>query len=226
MSVRIGFYICHCGINIAYRVRVEEVADYIRGLQNVVVARDYKFMCSDPGQEMIEKDINCPMTSSCGRLFDAVAALTGLRMKNSFEGQAAMELEQIADESEHGVYPFTIDETCNGALRINFSPMIAAISEGVQAGTELGVISMRFHNTIVGALFDICTKIDKGNAIHDRRRVCLSGGCFQNAILMTKLKKLLVDKGFTVYTHSLVPPGDGGVALGQAAIAAHLHKTK
>ncbi|MBT3182400.1 MAG: carbamoyltransferase HypF [Deltaproteobacteria bacterium] len=177
-------------------------------------------------QQMIEKDINCPMTSSCGRLFDAVAALTGLRMKNSFEGQAAMELEQIADESEHGVYPFTIDETCNGALRINFSPMIAAISEGVQAGTELGVISMRFHNTIVGALFDICTKIDKGNAIHDRRRVCLSGGCFQNAILMTKLKKLLVDKGFTVYTHSLVPPGDGGVALGQAAIAAHLHKTK
>ena len=81
---------------------------------------------------------------------------------------------------------------------------------------------MRFHSTIVAALLDACTKIDASRVTNHASRVCLSGGCFQNAILTKNLKKRLVDKGFTVYTHSLVPPNDGGVALGQAAIAAHL----
>lgn len=171
-------------------------------------------------RQMITKDINCPRTSSCGRLFDAVAAITGIRMENSFEGQAAMELEQLADESEKGVYESRV--TSHESLDvISFAPTIRAILKDLGSGISPGIISMRFHNTIINALSVACDKIGERQTTNDERRVCLSGGCFQNAILVRGLKKSLVDRGFTVYTHSLVPPNDGGIALGQAAIAAH-----
>lgn len=175
-------------------------------------------------REMIAKGINCPRTSSCGRLFDAVAALIELRTVNAFEGQAAMELEQIANENEEGRYRFTLDA---GSIRnIDFSPMIADILEDVGRDVPATVIAARFHNTLVEALVGSCASIlsDARYTMRDAR-VCLSGGCFQNALLTGRLKKQLEAEGFAVYTHSLVPPNDGGIALGQAVVAAHRHRT-
>jgi hydrogenase maturation protein HypF len=168
--------------------------------------------------EMIDKDINSPMTSSCGRLFDAVAALIGLRLVNSFEGQAAMELEQIADIDESGYYDFSIEGS-----EINFSLTIKEILADLYMEIPTSTISGKFHNTIVEALRKSCRAIlDDPQFTIDDSKVCLSGGCFQNLLLTSKLKKILENEGFTVYTHSLVPPNDGGIALGQAAIAAHI----
>ena len=181
-------------------------------------------------RQMIEKGVNCPMTSSCGRLFDAVAALTGICLKNSFEGQSAMMLEQAADEVEEGSYSFGIRDSelrirregVDPLFEIDFAPTIAAVAEETAGGTPPPSVSARFHNALVDALAAACLRIsgDSRFTISDSR-VCLSGGCFQNAILSSKLKKRLEEEGLKVYTHSLVPAGDGGVALGQAVVAAH-----
>jgi len=155
-----------------------------------------------------------------------------------------MELEQIADESERGHYDFLLSENPNAShetrdappVVIDFLPTISAILSDLEARTAQGTISMRFHNTIIEALVKACSHIEsritcppcdaarQGRRANHESRICLSGGCFQNAILTTKLKKRLVGEGFTVYTHSLVPPNDGGIALGQAAVAAHRYK--
>ena len=177
--------------------------------------------------QMMEKNINCPLTSSCGRLFDAVSALLGICTHNSFEGQAAMELEQAAGEDETGGYDFSIEtENAKSAIsdsmmRINFSPMIDEILKDLKNDISSATISARFHNTVAGAIIQTCAKIASQQKV---RRAALSGGCFQNAILTSRIKKGLEEQGFQVYTHSLVPPNDGGVALGQAVIAAHLHR--
>ena len=177
--------------------------------------------------QMLEKNINCPLTSSCGRLFDAVSALLGICTHNSFEGQAAMELEQAADENETGSYDFSIEmendesATSESVMRINFSPMIDEILKDLKNDISSATISARFHNTVAKAIIQTCTRIASQQEV---RRAALSGGCFQNAILTSRIKKGLVEQGFQVYTHSLVPPNDGGVALGQAVIAAHLHR--
>lgn len=186
-------------------------------------------------EQMVEKGFNCPMTSSCGRLFDAVAAIIGLRTVNTFEGQAAIELEQIVDENEDGCYEFgTRDprpETRNydskTLLEIDFGPTFVAIVEEVSQEIAHSTISARFHNTLVEALARTCLTIQFHKSLSVSRvsgpgsRICLSGGCFQNALLTTRLKKRLEDEGFKVYTHSLVPPNDGGIALGQAVVATH-----
>lgn len=170
--------------------------------------------------EMIEKNINCPMTSSCGRLFDAVASLIGLRTVNSFEGQAAIELEQIADEREGGIYNYDIGTRDQGPGTIDFGPMIEEIVSDLSHGTPNSTISTRFHNTVMDALVKVCLDI-KTRVSNLESRVCCSGGSLQNAILATRLKKRLEHCGFRVYTQRLVPPNDGGIALGQAVIAAH-----
>ena len=128
-----------------------------------------------------------------------------------------MELEQIADINETGCYDFTIKGT-----EISFSSTIKEILEDLYMEVPTTAISAKFHNTVVRALSKSCKNIsnDSQFTIHGSQ-VCLSGGCFQNILLTNKLKKSLENEGFTVYTHSLVPPNDGGVALGQAAIAAH-----
>ncbi len=178
-------------------------------------------------RQVLEKRINCPMTSSCGRLFDAIAALIGLRTVNTFEGQAAMELEQIAADHCDEAYPYTIEtrdsrhETRDHPpLQIGFERMIEQIVNDAVAGISPSIISARFHNTLIETISDACRRIRSRFTVHGSR-VCLSGGCFQNACLAEGLKKKLVDQGFTVYTHALVPPNDGGIALGQTIVAAH-----
>lgn len=174
--------------------------------------------------EMITKKINCPLTSSCGRLFDAVAAIIGLCTVNNFEGQAAMMLEQVAAENETGMYRYNIKDKLD-KLDIQFWNTIEDIVADFKKGVEQTTIAAKFHNTVVIAITGACIKI-KSRTLNLAPCVCLSGGCFQNILLTRLLKKHLEDNGFRVYTHSLVPPNDGGIALGQAIIATHLQMLK
>ncbi len=166
--------------------------------------------------QMIKRGINSPQTSSCGRLFDGVAALVGLRDRVSYEGQAALELEMaIEGEGEEGKYPYDLYE--EGELLI-FDPaaMIRALVNDLIQGKVVAVISARFHNTLACMVLDVCRRLRASSGIE---RVALSGGVFQNCYLTEKVVALLGENDFIVYTHSLVPPNDGGLALGQAIIA-------
>jgi hydrogenase maturation protein HypF len=167
--------------------------------------------------QMIEKGINSPLTSSCGRLFDAVAALVGVRLRVSYEGQAALELEMaIGDTVDDGVYPSPLGSAGDRIL-VDSAPLIRGVVEDLQAGVAVSRISARFHNTLAAVIAEVCTRIRQESGL---ACVALSGGVFQNRYLTEKAISLLQKSAFTVLSHSLVPPNDGGIALGQAIIAA------
>ena len=167
---------------------------------------------------MIERGVNSPLTSSCGRLFDAVAALINLRSEVTYEAQAAIELEMCRDEAAAGQpYPFPIIAE-HGALQMDPRPLFKAIVDDVLQGRSAGEISQRFHDALIHVLLRVA------HILRDRthlNRVCLSGGTFQNVYLATELEQRLSTQGFEVFTHAEVPPGDGGLSLGQAIVAAH-----
>jgi len=167
--------------------------------------------------KMAERGMNSPLTSSCGRLFDAVAALGGLRHEVNYEAQAAIELEMCRDESAAGQpYAFATREE-SGILQLDPAPVIRAIVEDLLRGATPGQISQRFHDGLACALAGVA------RLLRDRTRlntVCLSGGTFQNVYLSGELERLLAADGFCVFTHSQVPAGDGGLSLGQAFVAA------
>jgi hydrogenase maturation protein HypF len=166
---------------------------------------------------MVEREFNAPLTSSCGRLFDAVAALTGIRQQVSYEGQAAIELEMAMDEdAEEGGYPFDL-VAAEAGWRIETRPLFEALVSDLRRGVSVGVISTRFHLGLVAVLARMAELARERSALG---RVCLSGGCFQNLRLFEGLKARLEASGFEVFTHTQVPAGDGGVSLGQAAVAA------
>jgi len=175
---------------------------------------------------MMERGVNSIPTSSLGRLFDAVAALVGLRDYVSFEGQAAMELEMVAsDESCGDAYSYRIlnprDEQAHaapGAHVLDFGPTMLGIAEDVAADVPVPVISRRFHETLCRAFVEVCCALRAERSIND---VCMSGGVFQNALLSTILGESLERERFKVYVHAQVPPNDGGLSLGQAAVACH-----
>jgi hydrogenase maturation protein HypF len=163
-------------------------------------------------RRMIATGVNTVQTSSCGRLFDAVASLIGLRQEVNFEGQAAIELEAIADPAETGRYTFEIE--LGDPWRIDFRPMIESI---VRSHRDLSVISARFHNTLAAAIAETCSRLRQETKLN---RVCLSGGTFQNLRLLRSSCALLRGAGLEVFLHAAVPPNDGGLALGQAIIGA------
>jgi hydrogenase maturation protein HypF len=164
--------------------------------------------------KMLEQGINTVATSSCGRLFDAVASILGLRHEINFEGQAAIELEMVAQKGTGGVYPFQI-EYCD-PWQIDLRPMIESIVNEVEEQTAAEVIAARFHNTLSEMIAQVCRKIRERERLN---KVCLSGGTFQNMLLVERTLSALGEQGFEVYLHAKVPPNDGGIALGQAAIA-------
>lgn len=165
---------------------------------------------------MLERRINSPLTSSCGRLFDAVAALIGLRNRVTYEGQAAIELEALAEQSRVKVsYPFVLREGEGGQL-VDFAPMIRALSNDVANGVAGAEMARMFHNTIATAVAEVCRRIRTETGAD---RVALSGGVFQNRLLSEGVHDLLEGSGFRVFVQRLVPPNDGGLALGQAIIA-------
>lgn len=148
-------------------------------------------------------------TSSAGRLFDGVAALTGLRLRAAFEGQAAMELEFAATEvEEEAGYAFDLEGTT-----VDWTLMIAAIEADRRGGLPVARIARRFHNTLTEMIVAVARR--EGLA-----RVCLTGGCFQNLVLAEGTIARLASSGFTPYWHQRVPPNDGGIALGQLMAAA------
>ncbi len=162
-------------------------------------------------EAMIAGRVNTVDTSSCGRLFDAVSAILGIRLETTYEGQAAIELEAIAAPGVTELYPYSID-----AGTIDFRETIRGI---VRDGSGREVRSARFHNTVSAAIAETCRRLCKQDGLTD---VCLSGGTFQNAYLLGHTAQLLRTAGFRVFMHAKVPPNDGGLSLGQAVIASSL----
>ncbi|MFH0768199.1 MAG: carbamoyltransferase HypF [Chloroflexota bacterium] len=165
----------------------------------------------------IEKKINSPLTSSCGRLFDAVSALIGVRSEVEYEAQAAIELEMLAhnEVEETGYYPFAIIEQ-SGLSLIKLESLFSAIIHDLQSDTTQAKIAAKFHNSVARMVVELCKVISGKTGII---QVVLSGGVFQNRLLLRKAISLLEDSGFKVFTHRQVPTNDGGISLGQVVIA-------
>lgn len=163
--------------------------------------------------------VNAPLCSSMGRLFDAVASIAGVRQATSYEGQAAVELEQAADEHAQGSYRFDLIDA-GGALLFDWRNLIREAVRDAQSGAGAGAVSMRFHRA--------CAALVRDAALLLRGRTgcsvaALSGGCFMNEILLEGCFAALEAEGFRVYTNQAVPVNDGGISYGQAAIAAALY---
>ena len=156
-------------------------------------------------------------TSSCGRLFDAVAALVGVRSEVTFEGQAAIALEAMAAKGIEQQYPFDIREGEPAVL--DFRRMIEEIVHSLSQGRAAGEISSCFHNTLSAAIVGVCCRMRESDGLN---RVCLSGGTFQNLYLLRRTAGGVADRGFGVFLHAMVPANDGGISLGQAVIANEL----
>ncbi|MGB9206297.1 MAG: carbamoyltransferase HypF [Terriglobales bacterium] len=178
---------------------------------------------------MLEKNVNCPLTSSCGRLFDAVAALLGVRETVNYEAQAAIELEMLArDSADERPYSFALVEENKGAnvdgneaenqgWIIETEPLWQEILADLKQGVPASAISRRFHLGLVAVLAEVARRLRQRTAVD---RVCLSGGSFNNLQLFERLQARLIEDGFLVFSHREVPAGDGGLSFGQALVAA------
>jgi hydrogenase maturation protein HypF len=157
-----------------------------------------------------------PMTTSAGRLFDAVAAATGICRGRTYEGQPALELEMAADLEEPGFYPVAVKQN-RDPLVLDTPTLFRHLMADLLAGQDKAVIAARFHQSLAEGLTQMCLTLRERTGLN---LVALSGGVFQNALLLIKLKTRLTREGFEVLTHKLVPPNDAGISLGQAAAAA------
>jgi hydrogenase maturation protein HypF len=154
--------------------------------------------------ELVRTGLSSPLTTSMGRLFDAVAALCGLRDEVTYEGQAAVELEAVADPGETGAYEMP---------GLDARPTVLAVAEDLGRGVDPAIVSARFHNTVARATAAACTE----------ELVVLSGGVFQNRRLLTSTRDALEARGHRVLVPERLPPNDGGISYGQAAVAATLN---
>ena len=166
-------------------------------------------------EKMIDQRINSPLTSSCGRLFDAVSSLIGVEDEISYEGQAAMELESICLPGTNKSYGFNIVEKEKEYI-IEPKKIIVEVINDLKKGIDKGIIAAKFHNTIAKFTLELGVKIREKTKID---KVAISGGVFQNKYLTEKVISLLESRGFVVFSHKKVPPNDGGISLGQAVIA-------
>ena len=168
---------------------------------------------------MLAKGVNAPVTTSMGRLFDGVAALIGLHLRVTFEGEAAMALEHCAAASERVAYQFTIDEPpplapVPSPLLLDWAPLIEGILTDLRRRDAVDAIAARFHNTLVDTGVEVARRVGQP-------QIALSGGCFQNRRLTETLARRLREDGFSVLLHRQVPPNDGCISLGQVMVAAH-----
>ncbi|MCX6142564.1 MAG: carbamoyltransferase HypF [Ignavibacteriales bacterium] len=184
--------------------------------------------------QMLKRGVNAPLTSSVGRLFDAVASIIGLRQRNTFEGQAALELEfALTGERSEQTYRCDVMEAPLGPLETNtvrdpmrharmmvdWATMVREMMVDVHKVCPRSLISKKFHNALVGAVVEVAKKAGL-------ERVALSGGCFQNKFLTERTVRQLRKEGFQPYWHQRVPPNDGGISLGQVHVAQLLSKSK
>src|SRR5262249_34343315 len=168
---------------------------------------------------MAAKGVNSPLTSSAGRLFDAAAALLGVRDSINYEGQAAIELEQLADPGEKGTYPAGIEEGVQAGVpfQIRGSDLLHAVIEDRTGGVPAPVIAARFHHGVAALIEAGCLLMRERYGLGT---VALSGGVFQNLLLLNATVTRLEARGFRVLLHSRVPCHDGGISLGQALVVA------
>jgi hydrogenase maturation protein HypF len=161
-------------------------------------------------RQMLEKRVNAPLTSSVGRLFDAVTALLGLRQTSSFEGQAAMELEFTRQKHIRAAYSFMVTDGL--PIVVDWAPGILQLIDDVADGEDAGLISAKFHNGLVEAAVDVAKKIGES-------KIVVSGGCFQNRYLTERTVMRLREENFRPYWHQRIPPNDGGISAGQCLAA-------
>jgi hydrogenase maturation protein HypF len=168
-------------------------------------------------RQQIDRKLNSPLTSSMGRLFDAVAGFIGIRNEVTYEAQAAIEMEVLSKPfvASAKPYPYGLEETKNGNL-IRLRELLSAIVQDVRANGSIRMISARFHRTMAEIAIDVCARARERTNLNE---VALSGGVWQNQILLDLVRDGLRQKGFIVYFHQQVPSNDGGLALGQAVIA-------
>lgn len=166
----------------------------------------------------IEKKINCPLTSSAGRLFDAIAALLNIVLYSEFHAEAPMRLEAIASENINNSYSYTVT-----GQEIDFTPMIKEIIRDIEKGTDNGIVSAKFHNTIINVIFAVAKEIGKRSGL---KKVVLSGGSFQNKYILENIEKRFEGSGMKLFIPAKVPVNDGGIALGQLVIAAKRRELK
>jgi hydrogenase maturation protein HypF len=167
--------------------------------------------------DLAQGGLASPVTTSMGRLFDAVAALCGVRTAVNYEGQAAAELEGIADRGERGAYPLPVQRSGSAPLQLDARPTILAVLEDLSAGPAL--VSARFHNAVAAATAAVCVQIAGERSLDT---AVLSGGVFQNRLLLERTLAALERAGLRVLVPCLLPPNDGGISFGQAAVAAAL----
>ena len=173
-------------------------------------ARQYEWVA-----KMVCSGLHTIPTSSCGRLFDAVAALLGVCHENTYEGQAAIQLGELLRE-EDAVYPLAPYPFLMEGNKLDFTPMFPEIVESINKGQDISVMSRRFHDTVVHA---VCTAVLEVARRTELKTVALSGGCWHNPYLLIRTRQILENQGLQVLLHGKLPPGDGGLALGQAAVA-------
>jgi hydrogenase maturation protein HypF len=149
-----------------------------------------------------------------GRLFDAVASLVGIRHRVEYEAQAAVELEALVDPSAAGVYPVEI--TGDDPAVMDPVPLVQGVVADLVAGTPIPTIAARFHRSLTIALVEVCRRVHTATGLS---RIVLSGGVFQNVTFLDAARQALTTAGFEVFRHRVVPPNDGGIALGQAVVA-------
>lgn len=162
----------------------------------------------------ISHGINSPLTSSMGRLFDAVSSIIGIRQSATYEAQAAIDLENCCDKSEKRVYPFSFED---GVINTRF--IIKEVVKDWRRNVNKGIISAKFHNTIARMCLDTSLDIRKSTGV---ATVALSGGVWQNITLLQKTKPLLEENSFAVLIHNQVPTNDGGISLGQLMVASSI----
>lgn len=174
----------------------------------------------DTVTSMVRTGTSAPVTSSVGRLFDAVSSLVGVRDRSTYEGQAAVELEQQVDDREEGSYEVEIRG--GGPFVLDGVGLVSSVASDVDAGVPRPIIAARFHNAVADLVAESCALARDESGIET---VALSGGVFQNAALLTRSILRLEASGFRVLTHRQVPPNDGGISLGQVAIAGARHRS-
>lgn len=188
-----------------------------RGADAVPFWRERQGMAADAVAEMLARRVNSPLTSSCGRLFDAVSALLGLCQETSYEGQAAIRLETAAlgarRTSLPGRLPDITAEQAGGRLQISSAALFRRAKALSDSGADTGTAALGFHLSLAAAFTDMA---EKAAQTYGTRTIALTGGVMQNRIMAGELVRLLSERGFTVLTNRDVPAGDGGLSLGQA----------
>ena len=179
-------------------------------------------------RQMLQRGLHAPITTSAGRLFDGIAALIGLRSRVSYEGEAALALEFAANPNVHDAYPIRLTAPSEHyrdaelplslipdrpAQQIDWFPTLDAILADLRRGTDRGIIAARFHQALAGAIVTVAEHVGTS-------RVALTGGCFQNRLLTERTAPVLRRAGFDVLLHRQTPANDGGISLGQVAVAA------